>query len=117
MCRSQESRLKRCDFTGVEDMRYACLGEARLAGTRLDWDKLGGELGDEERGKKERTSAAYAKAKAAYRILKRNFADLGQYQEASLAYRKERQMEKYEELWAACEALKETSMDQECRSI
>jgi uncharacterized protein YjbI with pentapeptide repeats len=98
--------LRGVDFTGVKDMSYACLGEADLEGTKLNWDKLSRELGDEREAKRERTSVAYAKAKTAYRILKRNFAHLGQYHEASLAYRKERRMEKLEELWAAREALK-----------
>jgi hypothetical protein len=65
------------------------ISDAWLDRTRLTWEQLGGAIGEDLAGE-------YGRAKRGYLILKQNFDDLGDYDAASQAYRKERRMEKLE---------------------
>jgi len=74
---------------------------AWLDKTKLRWEQLGGAIGEEldarQRGSgPESVVGAYGEAKQGYMVLKQNFESFGNYDAASLAYRKERRMEKME---------------------
>ena len=109
----QEARLMLADMSGA-DVSYADLSGAnllfaklqgvrfylaRLNHTTLKREQLGPAIGDELAGE-------YREARDAYLALKQNFEDLGDYEAAGWAYRKERRMEK---LWARQKAHKARS--------
>ena len=81
--------LREVDFldVGARGLQSAKLYRAKLDHTLLKREQLGLAIGDELAGE-------YQEAQYAYLNLKRNFADLGDYEAASWAYIKERQMEK-----------------------
>jgi uncharacterized protein YjbI with pentapeptide repeats len=81
------SHLEKVDFFVAQSLEGAYFYNAFLDDTRLKRDQLGEEIGEE---KDER----YGRAKEAYLALKNNFAEIGRYDDAAWAYRKERQMEK-----------------------
>ena len=84
--------LRLANLTGVnlltsknlEGVRWS---EAILERTRLRRDQLGAEIGDQATGDWE-------EARRAYLALKNNFKTIGQYEDASWAYTKERDMER-----------------------
>ena len=81
------SHLEKIDFFGVKSLEGAYFYNAFLDDTRLKREQLGGAVGEELAGR-------YDLAKEAYLALKNNFAEIGRYDDAAWAYRKERQMEK-----------------------
>ena len=83
----QFANLTRADLTGAENCEGIHLFEAILARTDLKAHQLGSALGEELEGK-------YDQAMETYLALKRNFAEIGRYQDESWAYVKERKMEK-----------------------
>jgi len=93
------ARLQGVDLSNTYITRIY-VNSARLDKTRLRWEQLGGAIGEELAG-------AYRAAKHGYLALKQNFDDLGDYDAASWAYRKERRMEKLEALQKARTAVAE----------
>ncbi|MBC8264164.1 MAG: pentapeptide repeat-containing protein [Anaerolineales bacterium] len=81
------SHLEKVDFFVAEGLEGAYFYQAFLDGTRMRREQLGGAIGEELEGK-------YDEAKEAYLALKNNFAEIGRYDDAAWAYRKERRMEK-----------------------
>lgn len=73
--------LLNCDLTNI------WVAGALLDRTRLSQDQLGGEIGEERAGRFEDAAKGYL-------ALERNFADLGDKEASSWAYRKRRRMEK-----------------------
>jgi uncharacterized protein YjbI with pentapeptide repeats len=91
------SHLEKVDFFSARTLEGAYFYHAFLDNTRLKRDQLGKEIGEELEGK-------YGQAKEAYLALKNNFAEIGRYDDAAWAYRKERRMEKRVALQEAKEA-------------
>ena len=83
------ARLEGVDFRDVAEdgLLEARFYRARLDRTMLGRDQLGSAIGDE-------LAREYRQARETYIALKQNFDDLGDYDGASWAYRKERRMEK-----------------------
>ncbi len=77
----QDVDLSGCDLTGA---RWS---HARLGRTRFEREQLGGVVGEEAAGE-------FTLAATAYLTLERNFADLGDPEAASWAYRRKRRMQK-----------------------
>jgi uncharacterized protein YjbI with pentapeptide repeats len=69
------------------NIRHLHVSGAWLERTRVRHEQFGGAIGEETKG-------SYGEAKLGYLILKQNFDDLGDYEAASWAYIKERQMER-----------------------
>jgi len=91
------SHLEKVDFFGAKSLKGAYFYNAFLDGTRLKKEQLEGAIGEDlDRG--------YYKAKEAYLALKNNFAEIGRYDDAAWAYRKERRMEKLAALHKAKDA-------------
>jgi len=86
------SHLEGVDFFGAASLEGAYFYNAFLDGARMRREQLGGAIGEEIEGR-------YDEAKEAYLGLKNNFAEIGRYDDALWAYRKERQMER-KVLWA-----------------
>ena len=84
--------------------------------TRLwRWEQLGGAIGEELEAEDRKLEARdrawrYGEAKRGYLALKQNFEDLGDYDAASKAYRKERRMEKLEAYQRARAAFQERKL-------
>jgi hypothetical protein len=95
----KSARLERVNVSNC-NIAHIHVGGAWLDRTRLRWEQLGGAIGEELAGE-------YGTAKQGYLALKQNFDDLGDYDTASRAYRKERRMEKLEALQKARTALGE----------
>jgi uncharacterized protein YjbI with pentapeptide repeats len=92
--------LEKVDFFGAKSLEGAYFYNAFLDDTRLKREQLGEAVGEELERK-------YDEAKEAYLALKSNFAEIGRYDDAAWAYRKERRMEKLEALQKAKLAWKE----------
>jgi len=82
------ANLAQVDLRDAESLKDVRLYQVRFDRTRLKRDQLGEAIGD------ELVNDNYVEAQGAYLALKQNFDDLGDYDAASWAYRKERQMEK-----------------------
>jgi uncharacterized protein YjbI with pentapeptide repeats len=98
----QGAHLEAADLTDV-NLLYAhnldgiYLSGAKLSNTNLSAQQLGGSLGEEREIDDYRTNEinlALMKAKETYRALKVNFSQMGRYDDAMWAYRKEREMER-----------------------
>jgi len=89
----READLRQVDLGGVMSLRGAFFYRARLDHTEMDQSLLGPAIGEELA---ENLRHRYNWARGAYLRLKQNFDDLGDYDAASWAYRKERRMEKLE---------------------
>lgn len=85
--RLTDANLSRGDLRDAASIQGLYLHRALLDYTRLTRDQLGDAIG-EEMGREWRA------AREAYLILKNNFEQIGRYDDASWAYRKERRMEK-----------------------
>lgn len=85
----REAKLQGVDLSNVRNMTNVDLSGAWLDRTRMRRERLGDRIPEERDGD-------YAAAKRGYISLRKNFDDLGDYDAASWAYRKERQMEKLE---------------------
>lgn len=88
----KEADLRRANLTQVslldaKSIEAISLYRATLDHTQLAKDRLGGAIGEELRRE-------WFQAKEAYLELKNNFQQIGRSDDASWAYRKERQMEK-----------------------
>ena len=94
------SRLEKVDFSASMSLEGAYFYNALLDDTRLKREQLGEAIGEELEGR-------YDHAKEAYLALKNNFAEMGRYDDAAWAYRKERRMEKLAALQKAKEAWRE----------
>jgi len=81
------SHLEKMDFFDTRSLEGACFYSAFLDDTRLRSEQLGVAIGEELDGR-------FDEAKEAYLALKNNFAEIGRYDDAAWAYRKERRMEK-----------------------
>ena len=81
------SHLEKLDFFEARSLKGAQFYNAFLDDTRLKKELLGRAIGEELEGE-------YDRAKEAYLALKNNFAEIGRYDDAAWAYRKERRMEK-----------------------
>ena len=103
----QGAKLQAAKLQGVDlslcvlDHTFFC--NAWLDRTRLQWEQIGGAIGEEAEAKnnlQDLTSRAlrFRDAKRGYLVLKQNFDDLGDYDASSKAYRKERRMERME-IW------------------
>jgi len=86
--------LTRVNLLNTESIERISLYRALLDNTQLTKDQLGGAIGEELRGE-------WFEAKEAYLALKNNFEQIGRYDDAAWAYRKERRMEKLEALQRA----------------
>ncbi|MGH9879072.1 MAG: pentapeptide repeat-containing protein, partial [Nitrososphaerales archaeon] len=84
-----EAKLERVDLSNIKNMSDVYLSGAWLDRTRVRRDRLGDGIHEEREGD-------YTAAKRGYAALKKNFDDLGDYDAASWAYRKEKRMEKLE---------------------
>lgn len=87
----KDAKLQGLDLTYLRNMSNVFLMNAWLDRTRLRHKQLGNAIGEE-------LVQDYSAAKNGYLLLKQNFDDLGDYEAASWAYRKERRMEKLEAL-------------------
>ena len=94
------ARLQEANLSSSK-LSYIYLSAAYLDRTRLRYEQLAGAIGEEVEawqmplgGTREVRASWYNKAKYGYLLLKQNFDDLGDYEAASWAYRKERRMEK-----------------------
>jgi uncharacterized protein YjbI with pentapeptide repeats len=94
------SHLEKMAFFAAASLDGAYFYNAFLDDTRLKREQLGEAIGEELDGK-------YDEAKEAYLALKNNFAEIGRYEDAAWAYRKERRMEKLAALQKAKEAWQE----------
>jgi len=94
------SHLEKVDFFAAKSLEGAYFYNAFLDDTRLRREQLGEEIGEEKEKR-------YGEAKEAYLALKNNFAEIGRYEDASWAYRKERRMEKRAALQKAKDAWQE----------
>jgi hypothetical protein len=97
----RKARLSQVDLRDAKSLEGIQLHQARFDRTRLNRDQLGIVIGDEP------PKGSYAQARGAYLALKHNFEDLGDYEAANWAYRKERRMEKREAWEKARGALRE----------
>ncbi len=93
----KHSHLERVDFFVARSLEGAYFYNAFLDDTRLKREQLGTGIGEE-------VARNYGWAKEAYLALKNNLAEIGRYDDAAWAYRKERLMEKLAALGAAREA-------------
>jgi hypothetical protein len=84
----EDTQLQGLDLSST-DITHISISGVWLEKTRLYRDQLGGAIGEELNGN-------YRDAKRGYLALKQNFNELGDYDAASWAYRKERRMEKLE---------------------
>jgi uncharacterized protein YjbI with pentapeptide repeats len=84
-----EAKLQGVDLSRVKNLSSAYLTGAKLDKTLIRREQLGDELPEERK-------RYYSYAKLAYLSLKQNFHELGDYEAASWAYRRERRMEKDE---------------------
>jgi len=82
----ERARLQRADLSGAQLAGVNLFG-AELANTRVAKVQIEGCIRQERAG-------VYDEAREIYLALKNNFSSLGQYDDASWAYQKERQMEK-----------------------
>jgi len=87
----QEAKLQDVDLSAVENISNIYVSGAWLGKNRMRREQLGDAIGEE-------LEDDYLAAKNGYLALKQNFDDLGDYDAASWAYRKERRMEKLEAL-------------------
>jgi len=101
------AHLEKVDLSLAASLAGAYFYGAWLDQTRMTKDQLSGGIGEE-------IDKEYHKAKEAYLLLKNNFNQIGRSDDASWAYRKERQMEKMtyhpklaREYYAKIEALPE----------
>ena len=94
------SHLEKVDLFGAESLEGAYFYNAFFDDTRMRRGQLGGAIGEGLAGR-------YDEAKEAYLALKNNFAEIGRYEDAAWAYRKERRMEKLAALQKAKEAWQE----------
>jgi uncharacterized protein YjbI with pentapeptide repeats len=94
------ANLCEVDLRDTRSMRATYLYRAVLDRTQLTRAQLGDGVAEELRNE-------WRRAKEAYLALKNNFEQLGRYDDASWAYRKERRMEKWEAWQEAREALSE----------
>jgi uncharacterized protein YjbI with pentapeptide repeats len=97
----QGANLGGARLEGV-DLSHADITHIKIAGawldhTRLQRKQLGGAIGEE-------VARSHGDARQGYLGLKQNFDDLGDYDAASWAYRRERCMEKWEAWYDAWEA-------------
>jgi len=83
----QYSHLEKLDLFNAVGLEGAHFYNTFFDDTRIKRKQLGTAIGEE-------LDKAYEWAKEAYLALKNNFAEIGRYDDASWAYRKERQMEK-----------------------
>lgn len=86
------SRLEKVDLSEVQNLTGVRWYGAFLEKTRLRREQLGEKIGDELTA--ERGEGTYDFAREAYLALKTNFNELGRYDDASWAYRRERRMER-----------------------
>ena len=103
------ANLTQVDLRAVESIENVFLCGTTLDCTQLTKDQLGGAIGEELRGWS-------AKAKETYLALKNNWEQMGHYDDASWAYRKERRMEKKEALEKAIKARQERKWGDAARS-
>lgn len=82
-----QARLEGVNLAEASTLFGVRLHLARLAGAEIDFDLLGGKIGEELAGE-------YEKAAQAYLAIKANLEARGYYADASRAYIKERQMER-----------------------
>lgn len=107
--------MSRCHLQGVK-LRGAWLDRTRMWRHQLG-DKVGEELqADSSEGPPRTRAAYYLDARETYLLLKQNFDDLGDYDAAGWAYRKERRMEKRQSFHQAQAALKARQLGQAARS-
>ena len=92
-----EADLEAVDLRQVARLRWLRVYLAKLDRTQFYAYQLEDAIGEEVQCK-------YLQAARAYRVLKANFQQLGQYSDASWSYRKERRMEKLAALEKAKEA-------------
>lgn len=92
--------LSRVDLRDTMSIKGMYPHRAKLDHNQITRDQLGAALGDE-------LDREWAEAKEAYVALKNNFKQIGRYDDASWAYRKERRMEKRESWQRAREALRD----------
>lgn len=83
----RRAALEQIDLTNAS-LDGVWLSDARLDHTRFHRSQLGGALGEERAGE-------YELARRGYLSLERNFADVGDPEGASWAYRRRRRMEKF----------------------
>jgi uncharacterized protein YjbI with pentapeptide repeats len=105
----RSTRLEGVDFKFCTGLTHIRVAGAYLDRTRLRREQLGENIGEEREARESKASAInraefYTQAKHSYLALKQNFEDLGDYDAASWAYRKEREMERLEAGWRAVDA-------------
>jgi uncharacterized protein YjbI with pentapeptide repeats len=81
------AHLEKVDLSVAESLAGAYFYQAWLDQSRVTKEQLGGRIGEE-------IDNEYYEAKEAYVLLKNNFNQIGRYDDASWAYRKERRMER-----------------------
>jgi hypothetical protein len=96
----QNARLQGVDLSSAT-ITHIYVAHAWFDRTRLQPEQLGGKIGEQLDAEDKSKSASeraqlYREAKYGYLALKQNFDDLGDYNAASWAYRKERRMRKRE---------------------
>jgi uncharacterized protein YjbI with pentapeptide repeats len=96
----KDANLSRVDLRDARSIEAMFLYRARLDHTQLTRHQLGEAVGEERDGQ-------WQKAKEAYLALENNFDQIGRYDDASWAYRKERRMEKREAWQSAKQAFSE----------
>jgi len=101
------AHLPRLDLRNAESIKGIHLYRAWLDDTRLTKKHLGKAIGEELVAISETHAQLWFRAKEAYLGLKTNFEQIGRYDDASWAYRKERRMEKREAWRLAKDALQE----------
>ena len=82
----RDTRLEGVDLSSC-DLTHIHVGGIRLSHTRLEQEQLGGAIGEE-------LSGEFDAARRGYLALERNFAELGDSDAASWAYRRKRRMQK-----------------------
>lgn len=100
----RNAKLKDVDMSAVQSISHIYVSGAWLDRIRIRREQLGDAIGEEQ-------NHDYANAKRGYLALKQNFNDIGDYDAASWAYRKERRMEKLEAKESGREALKKFATD------
>ncbi len=83
------AKLSGVDLSNAQSILNVSFNGAELDKTKIRREQLGNAIAEEQNGD-------YPTAKQIYISLKQNFHDLGDYEAASWAYRKERRMEKLE---------------------
>lgn len=104
-----EADLSGVDVRNVLSIRGISLYQAKLDQTKLTKDQLGETIGEERGGE-------WFEARETYLALKNNFNQLGRYDDATWAYRKERRMEKKEAWERTEEAFRERNWKGTVRS-